>query len=96
MALCVYMLETVPYGKWLVIMVNIDENKKYWKSTAENDFSLFPPDWLISNIFVLSCGGGDKGIEGPCTHSHDPKNRDTKLTHYFRAYGWTFSLKNIF
>jgi len=34
------MLEMVPIGKWLVNMVNIDENKKYRKSTAENDFTL--------------------------------------------------------
>ena len=48
-------------------IVKIDKTKKYLKSVAEIGSSLPLYIWIVCTTPELVCGGGDKGIETPCS-----------------------------
>ena len=62
-----------PYRKWVsflkftVYIVKIDKKQNPLKSIAENGSSLPQCIWIVCPTPELVCGGGDKGIETPCT-----------------------------
>ena len=48
-------------------IVKIDKKQNPLKSIAENGSSLLQCIWIVCKTPELVCGGGDKGIETPCT-----------------------------
>ena len=63
----------VLYGNQLVYPLDIDENEIYWKSTAESAFTFTFCHHFFYAQPLLTCGGGDKGIETPCRQLYHMK-----------------------
>ena len=68
------------FFKFTVYIVKIDKKQNPLKSTAENDSTLPQCTWFVCPTPELVCGGGDKGIETPCTYQ---QAKGKKLNVYY-------------